>query len=421
MHLEDPNLSQQVTAKHNPYALQFIFITVLLDVIGIGIIIPVLPALLGTLGFTNNADASRLGGWLTFAFAGMQFLFAPVLGSLSDRFGRRPVLLISLAGLGFDYILHALSNSIEVLFIGRVLAGICGASFTTATAYIADVSTVEKRAQNFGLVGAAFGLGFIIGPVLGGFIGEWGPRAPFYVAAGLSLLNCIYGFFVLPESLPKANRRAFDIRKANPIGSLTLIRQFPQIQTILVSFFLLILAGYSVQGVWTFYTQGRFGWSERMIGYSLSMVGVIAAVVQGGLIRVFLAKLGQVNTLFLALGLSFIGLIFFGLANVSWMMFAAIVPYCTGNMSGPVLQGFVSSQVPSNQQGALQGATTSLMSLASIVGPPLMTNLYAYFTEKGAPIILPGAPFFLGAVLVAIAIAVLITHVPRLKKDINAS
>ncbi len=407
----------------NPaHALRFIFITILVDVIGFGIIIPVLPTLLASLGLTDNSEASRYGGWLTFAFAAMQFLCAPLLGGLSDRFGRRPVLLIALTGLGLDYILHAVTNSIELLFVGRILAGICGASFTTASAYIADVSTPEKRAQNFGLVGAAFGLGFIIGPVVGGLIGQFGPRAPFYLAAALSLLNVLYGYFVLPESLPKSRRRAFDIKRANPIGALKHLGNYPQVITLVVALSLIMLAGYSVQGVWTFYTKGRFNWDEKMIGYSLGVVGIVASVVQGGLIRVFLAKLGQSKTLIMGVTLSMLGLISFGLSDVSWMMFAAIIPYCTGNVSGPVLQGLISSQVPANEQGELQGALTSIMSLTAIIGPVLMTNIYAYFTEAGAPFQLPGAPFFLGAVLVFVAIMILLwsniwTAVPVIAKE----
>lgn len=384
-------------------ALTFIFITVLIDVIGLGIIIPVIPALLDTLGIHDNAEASRYGGYLLFAYAIMNFLFAPVLGGLSDRYGRRPVLLIALAGLGLDYALHAVAPSLWLLFIGRILAGICGASFTTAQAYIADVSPPEKRAQNFGLVGAAFGLGFIIGPAIGGLLGSMGPRIPFWVAAGLCLANFLYGYFILPESLPADKRRAFSIRQANPLSSFVHLNKNKQVLVLIVALAFLFLSGYAVQGTWTFYTKGRLQWDERMIGYSLAFVGLVSAIVQGGLLGWLTKKFSTQTLLISSLILEFIGLGMFGIATNSWVMMLGILPYCTGNICGPVIQGAVSGQVPVNEQGALQGTITSVMSLCSIIGPVVMTELYAYFSTPSAPLYLPGAPFFLGMLLTVVA------------------
>ena len=384
-------------------AISFIFITLLIDVIGLGIIIPVMPALIESLTGGTISDASRWGGWLTFAYAIMQFLFAPVLGSLSDRFGRRPVLLFSLLGFGVDYIFLSFAPTIGWLFVGRIIAGITGASFTAAAAYIADISTPQNRAQNFGMIGAAFGIGFIIGPVVGGLLGEYGPRIPFLFAAGLSLLNATYGFFVLPESLPKESRRAFNWKRANPVGSLLHIRRYPAIGGLVLSLVLVYIGGHAVHSNWTFFTIEKFGWTEKIIGYSLGLVGLLTALVQGGLIRYTTPKLGNEKSVYTGLMFYGLGLLLFAFATQSWMMFAFLVPYCMGGIAGPALQSIISGQVPSNEQGELQGALTSLISATSIVGPPLMTNLFAYFTGRNAPFYFAGAPFLLGAVFMVLS------------------
>ena len=274
-------------------ALTFIFITLLIDVIGLGIIIPVLPKFIGSLIHGDLSLASTYSGWLTFAYAGMQFLFAPVVGALSDRFGRRPVLLCSLFGFGIDYIFMGFAPTIGWLFAGRLISGITGASFTTAGAYIADVSPPEKRAQNFGLIGAAFGLGFIIGPVIGGLLGQISPRLPFFAAAGLALINWIYGYFILPESLSENNRRKFEWKRANPIGALKNFSRYPVILSLVASLVCIYLASHATQSTWTFYTMEKFKWDEKMVGYSLGFVGIMIALVQGGLIRIVIPKLGQ--------------------------------------------------------------------------------------------------------------------------------
>lgn len=385
-------------------ALTFIFITVLIDVIGLGIIIPVLPDLIKELTGGSVSEASRYSGWLGLAYGLMQFVFSPVLGGLSDRFGRRPILLLSLIGLGCDYVFMAMAPSLVWLFVGRIIAGICGASFTTATAYIADISVPEKRAQNFGLVGVAFGVGFILGPMIGGIFGELGARVPFFVAAGFSLINFIYGYFVLPESLSTENRRKFDWKRANPVGALMHLRKYPVIGGLVITFFFLFMAGKSVETTWTFYTILKFNWSTFLVGASLSVVGILVAVVQGGLIRVIVPKLGQKRSVLLGLVLYTIGLVLFAFATEGWMMFAFLIPYCLGGIAGPSLQGIMSNQVPVNEQGELQGALSGLMSLTTILGPMMMNSLFYHFTKPGAPLYFPGAAFIVGAILMVIAI-----------------
>lgn len=386
-------------AKTGKAALGFIFVTVLVDVIGFGIIIPVMPSLIKELIQGDISAASSYGGWLMFSYAVMQFICAPILGNLSDKYGRRPVLLFSLLGFGIDYIFLALAPSIGWLFVGRIIAGVTGASFTTASAYIADISAPDKRAQNFGMIGAAFGLGFIIGPLIGGLLGQFGPRVPFMAAAVLTLLNWLYGYFVLPESLAKENRRPFDWKRANPLGSLIQLRKYPAVAGLIISLTLVYIGAHAVQSTWSFYNIGKFHWDEKMVGYSLAFVGFMIALVQGGLIRLVIPKIGQEKSLYIGLLLYSIGMVLFAFATQGWMMFAFCTVYCLGGIAGPAIQGIISSHVPPNEQGELQGALTSLMSATSIVGPLLMTNLFSYFTRPTAPVYFPGAPFLMGALL----------------------
>ncbi|MEJ7826605.1 MAG: TCR/Tet family MFS transporter, partial [Segetibacter sp.] len=401
-------------------AMGFIFITLLIDVTGLGLIIPVFPKLIEQLIHGGISEASKWGGWLTFAYAIMQFLFAPVLGNLSDKYGRRPVLLFSLLGFGIDYIFLAVAPTIGWLFVGRVIAGITGASFTTATAYIADISTDENRAQNFGMIGAAFGLGFIIGPVIGGLLGEYGARLPFIVAAGLALLNALYGYFVLPESLDKEHRRGFNWKRANPMGSLLQLKKYPALGGIVGSLVLVYIAAHAVQSTWTFINIEKFKWSEAMIGYSLGMVGLLVAIVQGGLIRFINPRLGNEKSAYIGLALYALGLLLFAFASQTWMMFVFLIPYCLGGIAGPALQSIISGQVPANEQGELQGALTSLMSLTSIIGPLLMSYLFSYFTKPDAPVKFAGAPFLLGAVLM-LGSAVIAYFTLHTKKEVVVS
>lgn len=389
--------------KGRTASITFIFITILVDVIGLGIIIPVLPPLIESLNGEGLSEASRIGGWLIFSFALMQFFFAPLLGVVSDKVGRRPVLLIALVGLGLDYLLHAFAPSLFWLFVGRVIAGICGASFTVATAYIADISSPEKKAQNFGVIGAAFGLGFIIGPVIGGLAGEYSVQLPFLIAASLSFANFLYGFFIIPESLEKENRRAFNWRKANPVGSFHLLTKSNVVIGLSVSFFLLYIAGYAVQSTWAFYGMFKFEWSESMVGYSLALVGIVVAFVQGVLVKHSVGWWGEKRTIYIGFFCWLAGLLLFAFVNQSWLLFISVIPYCFGGIATPTLQGVVSNQYDNSQQGELQGALTSLISLTAILGPVFMTNVFSYFTSDQAPFVFPGAPFFLGAICVLFA------------------
>jgi len=380
-------------------ALGFIFVTLLIDVIGFGIIIPVVPNLLMELGSLNISEAAAYGGWLLTSFSVMQFLFSPILGNLSDQYGRRPILLISLFGFGVDYLLTAFAPTITWLFAGRIIAGIMGASFTTASAYIADVSTRENRAQNFGMIGAAFGLGFIIGPALGGIIATLGLRAPFIAAAILTFINWLYGYFVVPESLKLENRRKFEWKRANALGSVKFFLRYKVILGLVASIVLIYIAAHAVQSTWSFYTIEKYKWNTAMVGYSLAFVGLMVAFVQGWLIRFIIPKLGQERSVYVGLTLYSIGFLLFGIATQGWMMFAFLIPYCLGGIAGPSLQGIMSGQVPANQQGELQGALTSLMSLTSIIGPLLMTSLFYYFSEPSADIYFPGAAMIAGSIL----------------------
>ena len=399
-------------------AISFIFITLLIDVMGWGLIIPVMADLIAQLKKIPVNQASTYGALLLSIFAVTQFLFAPVIGNLSDKFGRRPVLLFSLLGFGIDYIILALAPAYGWLFIGRIIAGITGASFTTATAYIADVSTDEtSRAKNFGLIGAAFGLGFVLGPALGALLAIWGIRAPFYAAAALCLLNCLYGYFFLPESLSKENRRAFDWKRANPFGSLKFLTRHPEIGGLAISFFLIYLGAQSVQGNWNFFTIYRFNWSEKMVGISLAVVGVLVGAVQGGLTRVVIPKIGNEKSIYLGLSLYTLGLVLFAFASQSWMMFAFLIPYCLGGICGPSLQSVISGHVPSNQQGELQGALTSLMSLTTIIGPLIMNGTFAFFTSNKAPFHFPGIHFLIGAVCMLLSVIIAYKVLSREKKE----
>ncbi|HNR17674.1 MAG TPA: TCR/Tet family MFS transporter [Chitinophagaceae bacterium] len=387
-------------------AVGFIFITLLIDVMGWGLIIPVMPKLISELKGIPVNEASSDGAWLISVYAITQFIFAPLIGNLSDKYGRRPVLLFSLLGFGIDYIILALAPDYSWLFAGRIIAGITGASFTTAAAYIADVSTAETRAKNFGMIGAAFGLGFIIGPALGGLLAGFGIRAPFYAAAGLCLLNALYGYFVLPESLSKEHRRPFEWRRANPFGSLQFLRKTPSIGSLAISFFLIYLAAQAVQGNWSFFTIYRFNWSEGMVGVSLAVVGVLVGAVQAGLTRIITPRIGNNKSIYLGLLLYTAGLVLFAFATKGWMMFAFLVPYCLGGIAGPSLQAILAEHVPPSQQGELQGALTSLMSLTTIIGPLIMNNIFEYFTSPQAPFYFPGLFFLLGAIFMLFSLLI---------------
>jgi MFS transporter, DHA1 family, tetracycline resistance protein len=380
-------------------AIGFIFITMLIDITGWGIIIPVIPKLIKELIHGDISEAAKIGGWLTFAYAITQFVFAPIIGNLSDKFGRRPIILLSLLGFSLDYVLLSIAPTITWLFIGRIIAGITGASITTASAYIADVSTPENRAKNFGMIGAAFGMGFIIGPVIGGILGQYGSRVPFIAAAILCMLNFLYGLFVLPESLAKENRRDFNIKRANPIGAFYNLRKHKSLLGLMIAIFLLYIGSHAIQSNWSYFTMYRFNWNEKMVGISLGIIGLLVGLVQGVLVRWINPKIGNEKSIYLGLVLYTIGLFLFAIATQSWMVFLFLVPYCLGGIAGPAMQAVISSKVAPTEQGEIQGTLASLMSASSIIGPPLMSSVFYYFTHNEAPFKFAGAPFVLGGVL----------------------
>ena len=380
-------------------AILFIFITLFIDVMGIGIIIPVLPKLIMSLEHCSIGEANVISGYMLFIYSLMQFFFSPLLGALSDRYGRRSVLLLSLLGFGIDYLFLGFAGTITLLFIGRLIAGITGASFTVAGAYIADVSPPEKRAQNFGIMGAAFGLGFIAGPAIGGLISGFGDRVPFFVAAGLALLNWLYGFFILPESLKPENRRKFEWKRANPVGALIQLIKKPIVARLAIVFFLINLAGQSLPGCWSFYTIERYGWTENQIGLSLAFVGVCVAIVQGGLTRFIIPKLGENRSVYYGIFLAMIGMIGIAFSWEGWMLFAATVPLALGGINGPSLQSIVSKEIPANEQGELQGFLTSVVSITAILGPLLFPWLFNSFSSGEYGIKHPGAPYIAAAFL----------------------
>lgn len=392
-----------------------ILVTILLDMVGLGIIVPVLPELIEQVTGGSVANAAVIGGYLVFVYALMQFVFSPVLGNLSDRFGRRPILLLSLLGLTVDYLLMGFAPVVAFLYLGRILSGISGAAVATATAYIADITPPDKRAQRFGLIGAAFGLGFIIGPVVGGELGEYGPRVPFYAAAGLAFANFLFGLFVLPESLPKERRRPFNIRRANPFGAVLALRQYPVVIWLLFSLFLLSLASQAFPSVWNFFTIEVIGFSSSQIGRALGAFGIGFAVSQAFLIAPLVKRVGEWTTVLIGLAaavIAFTGTAFvhtqFGLYG--FLMFGAL----TG-LAAPAINGLLSRQVPDNGQGELQGAVNAANSLAAIIGPLAATQLFAYFTkaDKTDPGYFPGAPFIGAAVLIVLSAIVFVYTAKR--------
>ncbi|GAA4516087.1 TCR/Tet family MFS transporter [Sphingobacterium thermophilum] len=399
-------LTKSVESK----GLFFIFVTVVIDSIGLGIIIPVIPKLIQELIHGDLSAASQYGGWLVFVYAFAQFFFASVLGNLSDKYGRRPVLLFSLLGFGINYILMGIAPSIGWLFAGRLIAGITGASHTVAAAYIADISSPQKKAQNFGLLGAAFGLGFILGPVLGGILGQYSSRLPFFAAAALCLLNLLYGYFVVPESLKPELRRPFDWKTSNPIGTFAHINTYPQILPLMVCIFLVNIAANAVQTTWSYYTMEKFQWDERMVGLSLGFVGTLLMIVQAGLIRIAIPKLGLKNAILLGLTLYLIAYSLFGIATQSWMMFAISIFFVSAGIGGPALQSYISNHIPANEQGQIQGGITSVISLTAIIGPVIMSSLFSYFSRKEAVFYFPGAPFVLSALLSVLALLIMISY-----------
>ena len=395
--------------------MAFILVTLFIDILGIGIIVPILPVLIREFLGGNNAQAAVYYGVIISTYATMQFLCAPVLGALSDRYGRRPVILVSLFGLGIDYLIQGWAPSIGWLFLGRIIAGIMGASITTANAYIADVSTPQTRAQNFGFVGAAFGLGFIFGPVLGGLLGAISLRLPFFVAAGLALVNWLYGFFVLPESLAPEHRSTVSWRKMNPLASLRRLGTYPLVAGLAVAFLFATMAQRGLENVWILYTGFRYGWNLLTNGLTLGLVGVMAVLVQGLLIKPIVARIGERRSIALGLTVSTLAFLAYGLASQGWMVPVIIVCGALAGVALPTIQGLVSGTVLPSEQGKIHAAFTSLTSLTAIFSPLIFTaGLFSFFTSAAAPVILPGAPFFLGSLLFLVSLGLLVRLFRRL-------
>lgn len=386
--------------------LGFIFFTLFLDVLGIGLVVPIMPRLVESYLGNGPAAAAHTYGWFTALYAVLQFLASPLLGNLSDRFGRRPVLLISLLGSAAAYALLAVAPSLAWLFVGRALAGLTGASIGTCTAYIADVTAPEKRSQSFALIGMAFGLGFIVGPALGGMLGHFDLRLPFQVAAGLALLNALYGLLVLPESLAPALRRPFDPWRANPLGTLVTLTRYPVALALAVPLALGFLGQRGVENVWALYSEYRFGWGPGMVGLSLAAVGLGSALVQGGLTRRVLQRLGERRTMSVSLLLGALGMLVMGLATSEGPVFLSIALYSLGSMWAPALQGMMSRSVPADEQGLLQGGVTSVQSLVHVAAPLVASNLFSTFAKDDAVAYVPGMPFFASAAFLLLGLVV---------------
>lgn len=404
------DVASALGAGPRPAAIAFIFVTVLLDVLAMGVVIPVLPHLIKQFVGGGTDEASLYVGLFGGVWALMQFVCAPLLGALSDRVGRRPVILVSNFGLGLDYILMALAPSLWLLFVGRVISGITAASFSAAQAYIADVTTPEKRAGAYGLVGAAWGLGFILGPAVGGELGHIDPRLPFWVAAGLTLCNALYGVFILPESLPKDRRAAFNWKRANPIGSLVLLRSRRGLLGLASVVFLYWLAHHVLTSVYVLYADYRYDWGEREVGRTLALVGLCSVIVQAVLVRPLVRKLGESRTLIIALVAGIAGYALYGWAPTGIMFLGAIIVFAPIGLFSPSVQGLMTRRVDPTEQGRLQGAVASISGVAGLFGPWLFTQVFAVAVHEDATWHLPGAPFYLAAALMAVALAVVVTR-----------
>jgi DHA1 family tetracycline resistance protein-like MFS transporter len=382
-------------------ALAFIFVTVVLDILALGIVIPVLPHLVEEFMGGDTAGAAKVYGLFGTVWALMQFISMPVLGALSDRFGRRRVILLSNLGLGLDYILMALAPNLAWLFVGRVISGITAASISTAMAYIADVTPTDRRAAAFGKVGMAFGLGFVLGPAIGGILGGVDPRLPFWAAAAFSLANALYGMFVLPESLAPGKRRAFEWRRANPLGSLRLLRSHPQLSGLAVVVFLSNLAHAALPATFVLYAAYRYGWTARDVGFVLAIVGVCSAIVQGAIVGAAVRRLGERRVLLAGLACGAIGFFAYGLAPTGALFLAAVPVVALWGLASPAAQGLMTRHIDPTEQGALQGAAGSIMGVATMIGPALFAATFAYFIGEGARWHVPGAAFMLASLLLA--------------------
>jgi DHA1 family tetracycline resistance protein-like MFS transporter len=401
--------------KHRGLALACIFVTVLLDAIGFGIIMPVMPQLIMEITGQDLSRAAVYGGALLFLYALMQFLFSPIMGNLSDRFGRRPVLLLSLLAYGLDYLLMGWAPTLTWLVIGRIIAGSASSTYAIANAYIADIFEPRERAKNFALMGAAFGGGFILGPVLGGLLGELGPRVPFYATGILALLNATFGYFALPETLAPENRRPLDWKRANPLGAFTEIRKHPTVLGLIIAYFAFLVAHQALPAIWAYYSIAQFNWSQTQIGLSLAYVGVLMMICQAFLIRWVIDRYGTRITAYLGLAGAMLSFLGYAFATQPWMIYVFMTVGAAQGFLGPSVQGLMSSRIAANAQGELQGALGSMASLASIVSPPMMTGVFGYFTATESPFHFPGASFLLAAILTLVSFVLFVPHLRQVR------
>lgn len=395
------------------HAVTFVLITVLLDMIGFGLIIPVLPGLIEEVGEMDLADASIIGGWMFFAFSIAQFAFSPMMGNLSDRYGRRPLLLLAIFGLFVDYLFSAFAPSIFWLFVGRAIAGLCGSSYVIANAYIADVTAPEARAKAFGLMGAAFGVGFVVGPAIGGLLGEFGPRVPFFVAAGISAANFIYGWFVLPETLPPEKRRPFEWRRANPFGTLKVFRRYSGVLPLCGVLGVFFFASSVYPAIWAFWGMGKFGWSVSMVGLTLAAYGIIAAIFQGGLSGPAVARFGEHRVALIGLCVAVIAALGYGLVGTLAGVIVLLVIHGPEGFVHPMLTAIMSKAVPDDAQGELQGGISSVMNIAMLAGTVFFSQIFGYFMQETAPFRSPDVAFFVAAGFLAVALALFLLTVRR--------
>lgn len=403
---EQPTATAPSARPPSKAAFTFIFITVALDMVALGVVVPLLPKL--TLGFLggDSAGAAKVTGLFGLVWAAMQFVFSPVLGGLSDRYGRRPVILLSNVGLGLDYVLMALAPSLGWLFVGRAISGITAASYPTAMAYITDVTPAEQRAAKFGMLGAAFGLGFVVGPAVGGLLSSIDPRLPFWLSAGLSLANALYGLFVLPESLPPERRSRVSLLKANPLAALTILRSHPELLGLTAVAVLFALSHEVLPSMFVLYTHHRYQWGDAMTGITLTAVGVCSTIVSAVLIGPIVSRFGERRTLFAGLAFGVVGFAIYGLAPTGWLFLAGLPFGALWSISGPAMQSLITRRIDPSQQGQLQGALGGLRSITDMVGPVLFTQTFAFAIGPQVSTPLPGAPYLLAALLLVAALSV---------------
>ena len=401
------------TVSVSRHATLFVLLTVLLDMVGFGIIIPVLPVLIEDVGRMTLAEATKIGGWMAFAFSITQFLFSPLMGNLSDRFGRRPLLLLAIAGLGIDYLLHAWAPTLFWLFVGRAIAGFCGSSWVIANAYIADVTPPEGRARAFGIMGAAFGVGFVIGPAIGGLLGELGPRVPFVVAAAISGLNLVYGWFVLPETLPADRRRPFEWRRANPFGAFRVFRSYAGVLPLCAVMFVFFFASSVYPAIWPFWGMGKFGWSEAMVGLSLAMFGLVMAAFQGLGTGPAVKYLGESRVVIVGLACAALAMLGYGLIWSVPLVFVLMVVHGPEGFVHPMLTAMMSKVVPEDAQGELQGGISAITNIAMLAGTVFFSQVFGHFMAEGRVWRSPDVAYWIGAATLTLALALYLAVRPR--------